>query len=98
MEEQKPKGNTPEYRAWYYKNKYQKTGKTKKKEFEQRNKEFIIRFKKRCKCIKCNLKKADRTPEEAKMKLRKQPYIPTLVTENNIVSNLWNDFQKSFVY
>ena len=49
-------------------------------------------------CIKCNLKKADRTPEEAKMKLRKQPYIPTLVTENNIVSNLWNDFQKSFVY
>ena len=46
MEELKPKGNTPEYRAWYYENKYKKTGKTKKKEFEKRNKEFIIRFKK----------------------------------------------------
>ena len=49
-------------------------------------------------CIKCNLKKANRTPEEAKMKMIKTPHIPTLVTENNIVSNLWNDFQKSFVY
>jgi hypothetical protein len=57
MKEQKPKGGTPEYRAWYYKNKYQKTGKSKKKEFEKRNKEFIIRFKKRCKCIKCSLDK-----------------------------------------
>jgi len=57
MEEQKPKGGTPEYRAWYYKNKYQKTNKSKKKEFEKRNKEFIIRFKKRCKCVKCNLDK-----------------------------------------
>ena len=26
-------------------------------EFEKRNKEFIIRFKKRCKCIKCSLDK-----------------------------------------
>lgn len=57
MEEKKPKSSTSEYRAWYYKNKYQKKGKIKKKEFEQRNKEFIIRFKKRCKCVKCHLKK-----------------------------------------
>ncbi len=57
MEEQKLKGGTPEYRAWYYENKYKKTGKAKKKEFEKRNKEFIIRFKKRCKCIKCSLDK-----------------------------------------
>lgn len=49
-------------------------------------------------CIKCNLKKADRTPEEARMIMNKKPFAPTLVTENNIVSNLWNDFQKSFVY
>lgn len=49
-------------------------------------------------CIKCNLKKADRTPEEAKMKMKKPPHVPTLITENNIVNNLWNDFQKSFVY
>lgn len=55
--EVKPKTNTPEYRAWYYKNKYQSKGKQHKKEKENRNKEFIIRFKKRCKCIKCNLNK-----------------------------------------
>jgi hypothetical protein len=34
-----------------------KQEKLKKKEFEKRNKEFIIRFKKRCKCIKCSLDK-----------------------------------------
>jgi len=55
MTEQKPKGGTPEYRAWYYKNKYKETGKTKKKEFECRNKEFIQRYKKQCKCTKCGL-------------------------------------------
>jgi hypothetical protein len=57
MENQKPKTGTPEYRAWYYENKYKKTGKAKKKEFEARNKEFITRFRKRCECIKCGLKK-----------------------------------------
>lgn len=57
MKDKKPKSGTAEYRAWYYKNKYQKTGKDKKKEFEKRNKDFIIRFKKRCKCIKCGLNK-----------------------------------------
>lgn len=31
MEEQKLKSGTPEYRAWYYENKYKKTGKAKKK-------------------------------------------------------------------
>ena len=55
MEVKRPKGGTPEYRAWYYANKYKITGKSKKKEFEKRNKEFIIRFRKRCKCIKCGL-------------------------------------------
>ena len=49
-------------------------------------------------CFKCNLKKADRTPEEAKMVMRQKPYAPTLVNENATLSNVWNDFQKSFVY
>ena len=49
-------------------------------------------------CFKCNLKKADRTPEEAKMVMRQKPYAPTLVNENVTLSNVGNDFQKSFVY
>jgi CRISPR/Cas system Type II protein with McrA/HNH and RuvC-like nuclease domain len=49
-------------------------------------------------CFKCNLKKANRTPEEAKMVMRQKPYVPTLVNENATLSNVWNDFQKSFVY
>jgi hypothetical protein len=51
----KPKGGTAEYRAWYYENKYKSTNKAKKKEFEKRNKEFIQRYKKICKCKKCGL-------------------------------------------
>jgi hypothetical protein len=55
MENEKPKGGTNEYRAWYYKNKYKESNQERKKRFEKRNKEFIIRFRKRCKCIKCGL-------------------------------------------
>tara|TARA_R110000737_G_scaffold306758_1_gene314487 strand:+ start:298 stop:678 length:381 start_codon:yes stop_codon:yes gene_type:complete len=51
----KPKSNTPEYRAWYYKNKYKSTNKLKKKVFEKRNKDFIQRVKKISKCCKCGL-------------------------------------------
>lgn len=32
-------------------------------------------------CIKCNLKKANRTPEEAKMVLKYKPYVPDLVND-----------------
>lgn len=53
--ETKPKGGTTEYRAWYYENKYKATNKSKKKEFEKRNKEFIQRYKRICKCAKCGL-------------------------------------------
>lgn len=49
-------------------------------------------------CSKCNLKKADRTPEEARMKMKHQPFAPTLVGENVSIQKIWNDFQKSFVY
>jgi len=53
--EARPKGGTPEYRAWYYENKYKATGKSKKKGFEKRNKDFIQRIKKMSKCCKCGL-------------------------------------------
>ena len=49
-------------------------------------------------CQKCNLKKADRTPEQAKMVLRQKPFAPTLVNENVTLSKVWDDFQKSFIY
>ena len=49
-------------------------------------------------CFKCNLKKSNRTPEEAKMQMRHRPFAPTLVNENVTVSKIWNEFQKSFVY
>ena len=49
-------------------------------------------------CQKCNLRKADRTPEEAKMKLNKKPVALTLINENITLSKVWEDFQKSFIY
>jgi len=49
-------------------------------------------------CLKCNLKKANRTPEEAKMVMRVKPYTPTLISENSGIQNIWNEYQKSFVY
>jgi CRISPR/Cas system Type II protein with McrA/HNH and RuvC-like nuclease domain len=47
-------------------------------------------------CFKCNLKKADRTPEEAKMKMSHQPYIPSLMMDNHTLEGVWNDYQNSF--
>ncbi len=49
-------------------------------------------------CFKCNLKKSNRTPEEAKMKMKHTPFAPTLINENVTIQNIWNDFQNSFVY
>lgn len=49
-------------------------------------------------CFKCNLKKSNRTPEEAKMKMKHKPFAPTLINENVTIQNIWNDFQNSFVY
>ena len=48
-------------------------------------------------CIKCNLKKADRTPEEAKMPMKHKPFTPTLVSEHVSVNKIWEDYQKSFI-
>lgn len=48
-------------------------------------------------CFKCNLKKADRTPEEARMVMRQKPYAPTLITDKNL-TKIWEDFNNSFIY
>lgn len=48
-------------------------------------------------CVKCNLKKSNRTPEEARMTMKHKPHIPTILTQDNFVITVWNDFQNSFV-
>lgn len=49
-------------------------------------------------CFKCNLKKSNKTPEEAKMVMIKKPFAPTLVNQNSTMNNLWEEFQNSFIY
>ena len=48
-------------------------------------------------CFKCNLKKGNKTPEEAKMVLKVKPYVPSLLNENGLLNKIWNDYQESFV-
>ena len=47
-------------------------------------------------CFKCNLRKGNRTPEEAKLIMIQKPFVPTLVGENPKLQSVWNDYQKSF--
>lgn len=49
-------------------------------------------------CNKCNLHKADRTPQEAGMTLNKKPYEPSLFIDvaNNSLEKIWEDYKKSF--
>jgi 5-methylcytosine-specific restriction endonuclease McrA len=49
-------------------------------------------------CSKCNVKKGNRTPEEAKMFMKSKPYVPNLMFENSLIYQIWEDFQKSFMY
>jgi CRISPR/Cas system Type II protein with McrA/HNH and RuvC-like nuclease domain len=49
-------------------------------------------------CFKCNLKKGNKTPDEARMFMRQKPFVPTLIGENQSVQKVWNEYQKSFVY
>ncbi len=49
-------------------------------------------------CFKCNLKKGNKTPEEAKMTMKVKPYVPSLLNENGLLNKVWNDYQQSFVY
>jgi 5-methylcytosine-specific restriction endonuclease McrA len=48
-------------------------------------------------CHKCNLYKADRTPVEAGMVLKKRPYEPSLFSDilNSSVETAWNEFKMS---
>lgn len=47
-------------------------------------------------CFKCNLRKGNRTPDEAKMAMRHKPFVPTIVGQNIKLQSVWNDYQKSF--
>jgi len=47
-------------------------------------------------CFSCNLKKANRTPEEAKMKMNHIPFVTTIMNDNYVLQNVWDDLQKSF--
>lgn len=49
-------------------------------------------------CSKCNVKKGNKTPDEAKMTLKLKPFVPNLITENTGLHQIWDDFQKSFIY
>jgi 5-methylcytosine-specific restriction endonuclease McrA len=50
-------------------------------------------------CSSCNLKKANKTPEEANMKMRYRVYEPTVFSSiiSSDVECLWNDYKESFV-
>ncbi len=47
-------------------------------------------------CFKCNIKKSNRTPEEAKMTMKHQPFIPQLMVENSLLTSVWNEFKNTF--
>lgn len=49
-------------------------------------------------CMKCNLKKGNKTPEEAKMNLRQKPFEPTFIHETPILNEAWDNFKESFLY
>jgi len=48
-------------------------------------------------CSKCNLKKGNKTPDEANMKLKKKPYEPNFVNEHDHLTGAWNKLQQSFL-
>ena len=59
-----------------------------------------------CSCMACNLKKANKTPDEAKMRLRKKPVIPMqlpgqispLLTWKDGMPMAWRDYLQSYRY
>jgi 5-methylcytosine-specific restriction endonuclease McrA len=48
-------------------------------------------------CFRCNIRKANRTPEEANMKMNKSPYVPQIMVENSNLTKIWVEYQNSFV-
>jgi len=49
-------------------------------------------------CFKCNLRKGNMTPDEAKMVMKQKPFVPSLMNDNVSLQKVWDDYQKSFVY
>jgi len=47
-------------------------------------------------CLSCNLKKGNRTPEEANMKLPTKPAIPDFFTDRQHLKDALDDFMRSF--
>jgi 5-methylcytosine-specific restriction endonuclease McrA len=48
-------------------------------------------------CSKCNRDKDNKTPDEAKMPMKKPAYEPPIMYDDVALLNVWTDFQKSFV-
>ncbi len=49
-------------------------------------------------CSKCNIKKSNKTPDEAKMKMSHKPYAPTLIDENKNIKLIWDEYKNSFIF
>jgi CRISPR/Cas system Type II protein with McrA/HNH and RuvC-like nuclease domain len=47
-------------------------------------------------CFKCNVRKSNRTPDEAKMIMRSVPYVPTLMNENKVLNRVWDEFKQGW--
>lgn len=47
-------------------------------------------------CSSCNRHKDNRTPEEAKMSMKKTAYEPPIMYDDVVLLNVWTEFQKSF--
>jgi len=44
------------------------------------------------------LKKGNKTPEEARMPLRKKPYEPNMVDDATALNEAWDSFKETFFY
>jgi len=49
-------------------------------------------------CLPCNLKKGDKTPDEAKMPLRFTPKTPSFLSNDSSIIKIWEDYKSSFAY
>jgi 5-methylcytosine-specific restriction endonuclease McrA len=49
-------------------------------------------------CHNCNVRKANKTPQEANMSMTKKPYEPSFFSDflNNSIEKIWNEYKISF--
>lgn len=47
-------------------------------------------------CLPCNLKKGDKTPDEARMPLRFSPKTPSFLSNDSSIIKIWEDYKSSF--